>query len=90
MEEQCLLVRGGTVWTGDRRKPRAEAVLIRGDRIVAVGPAAEVEGHALAKDARILDLAGETVIPGMTDAHLHLLFYAKQRAGVSLFETGPW
>ncbi len=87
MEEQCLLVRGGTVWTGDRRKPRAEAVLIRGDRIVAVGPAAEVEGHALAKDARILDLAGETVIPGMTDAHLHLLFYAKQRAGVSLFET---
>mgnify|MGYP000997162560 FL=1 len=74
MEEKCLLVRGGNVWTGDRRKPRAEAVLIKGERIVAVGEGAEVEGHALAKGARTLDLAGETVIPGITEAHLHLMF----------------
>ncbi len=87
MEEQCHLIRGGTVWTGDRRNPRAESVLVRGKRIIAVGPAKEVENHELAKQAQALDLSGETVIPGMTDSHLHLLYYAKQRAGVSLFET---
>ncbi|MDO9509248.1 MAG: amidohydrolase family protein [Thermovirgaceae bacterium] len=87
MESQCLLIRGGTAWTGDPGNPRAGAVLTRSDRIVAVGPLAEVEGHECANGARVLDLAGETVIPGMTDAHLHLLFYAKQSAGVSLIET---
>lgn len=87
VEKQSLLIRGGTVWTGDRRQPRAEAVLVFGKRIIAVGTAAEVERHPCASDARVVELAGETVIPGMTDAHLHLLYYAKQRAGVSLFET---
>lgn len=52
-----------------------------------MGPLAEVEGHLCAKSARALDLAGETIIPGITDAHLHLLFYAKQRTGVSLNGT---
>lgn len=87
MDEKCLLIRGASVWTGDRRSPRAESVLLQGDRIVAVGGSAEVSGHPCAAKARTLDLAGETVLPGLTDAHVHLLFYAKQRAGVSLFET---
>lgn len=87
MNETCLLIRGGTVWTGDRRNPRAEAVLLEGERVLAVGSAADLENLEGARGARILELAGETVIPGMTDAHLHLLYYSKQRAGVSLFET---
>jgi hypothetical protein len=87
LDEKCLLIRGGNVWTGDRRNPRAEAVLVRGERILAVGTANQLEKLEGAKGAQVLDLAGETVIPGMTDAHLHLLYYAKQRAGISLFET---
>jgi len=87
LDEKCLLIRGGTVWTGDRSNPRAEAVLVRGERILAAGAAAKLENLECARGAQCLDLAGETVIPGMTDAHVHLLYYAKQRAGISLFET---
>lgn len=87
MKEHSLLIRGGKIWTGDPDCPRAEAVLVSGDRIAAVGSLSEVEEHPLAGDAKRLDLAGETVIPGMTDSHLHLLLYAKQSAGVSLIGT---
>src|SRR6185503_16008953 len=36
---------GGRVWTGDRTHPRAQALAIQGDRIVAVGSDAEVRRH---------------------------------------------
>lgn len=45
------------------------AVLIEGDRIVAVGRAAELEIPA---DARVVDTSGRVMIPGMMDLHAHL------------------
>ena len=45
------------------------AVLIEGDRIVAVGRAAETEIPA---DARVVDTSGRVMIPGMMDLHAHL------------------
>lgn len=47
------------------------AVLIDGDRIVAVGPLVEVERQA-APDAERVDLGGAHLIPGLWDAHIHL------------------
>ncbi|MEO1083899.1 MAG: amidohydrolase family protein, partial [Acidobacteriota bacterium] len=43
-------------------------VLVEGDRIVAVGPRAEV---AVPASARVIELDGKTVIPGLVDAHWH-------------------
>jgi len=43
-------------------------VLIRGDRIVAVGPRASV---AIPAGTTIVDVAGKTIIPGLVDAHAH-------------------
>jgi len=43
-------------------------VLVRGRRIVAVGPAAEVEVPA---EARVVELDGRTVLPGLVDVHAH-------------------
>jgi imidazolonepropionase-like amidohydrolase len=48
-----------------------QTVLIDGDRIVAVGSSSEVEVPA---DARVLDLSGHTVIPGLVGLHEHLYF----------------
>ena len=44
-----------------------QVVLVRGDRIVDVGPA-----MAIPADARTIDLSGATVLPGMIDAHVHV------------------
>ena len=43
-------------------------VVIRGDRIAAIGPRASV---AIPAGARVIDLAGKTIIPGLVDAHAH-------------------
>lgn len=66
-----LLLRNAVVWTGDRDRPRAEALLIKGDRIAWVGSEREA-GH-LADDAReVVDLRGRLLTPGVVDAHNHV------------------
>lgn len=66
-----LVLTGGKIFTADSTRPWAEAVAIRGDRIIAVGTSADVRrlaGHA----TREIALAGRVVIPGINDAHDHL------------------
>jgi imidazolonepropionase-like amidohydrolase len=48
------------------------AVWIEGERITEVGPASEVISHA-PKDAKLIDLAGMTVLPGLIDCHTHIM-----------------
>ncbi|MBF8291299.1 MAG: Amidohydro 3 protein [Steroidobacteraceae bacterium] len=65
-----LLLVNGTVITVDANDRIAEAIAIRGDRIVAVGTTAAVEQLAGPQTRRI-DLKGRTVTPGLLDAHAH-------------------
>jgi imidazolonepropionase len=48
------------------------AMLVAGNRIVAVGPRAEIEPQG--KDADIIDAGGRLITPGFVDAHTHLIF----------------
>lgn len=45
-----------------------ETILIRGERIAAVGPRARI---SLPRDTRVLDVSGHWIIPGLIDAHVH-------------------
>ncbi len=65
-----LILLNGKVFTADPAKPSAEAVAIRGDRIIATGSSVEIGQRAGAKTRRI-DLQGRTVVPGFNDAHFH-------------------
>ena len=47
-------------------------VLVRGEKIERAGPAAQVGAPA---DARVIDLPGATVLPGLIDAHSHILLH---------------
>jgi len=58
------------VFTADPENPYAEAVSLRGDRIVAVGNLSEVEKSVSAGAERI-DLDGKTLFPGFIDSHSH-------------------
>src|SRR5712691_6313857 len=62
----------GRIWTGDPARPRAQAIAISGDRIVAVGSDAEVM-RAVGPAAAPVDLRDRFVAPGFNDAHLHFL-----------------
>ncbi len=52
-------------------------VLVKGEKIVAVGPAEKVE---VPKNAKVIELPGTTLIPGLIDAHSHLLLYPYDKA----------
>jgi len=65
-----LLITNGKVWAGAGR-PRAEALAVLGERIVAVGSAAEVEAWR-GPSTRVVDARGRSLLPGFNDAHLHM------------------
>lgn len=58
------------IFTGDPQNPYAEAVAIRGDKILAVGNLPEVE-KAVSANAERVDLGGKSLFPGFIDSHSH-------------------
>jgi predicted amidohydrolase YtcJ len=62
----------GRVWTGDRARPWASALAVRGDLLTAVGTDRKVRAQA-GKGTEVVDLRGRFVAPGFNDAHLHFL-----------------
>ena len=64
-----MVLTGGRVFTATDEQPWAEALAIRGDRIVAVGTTAEIEALAGTTTVRRA-LAGRVVVPGFNDAHV--------------------
>lgn len=78
MSDQVVLTKGHVI-TMDDDVPVAEAVLIADGVVRLVGTSAEVEAAA-APGARVIDLAGRTVVPGLIDAHTHVEFSALARA----------
>ena len=65
-----ILIHGGTIVDGTGAAPFAGSLLIEGDKVAAVGP----EADARANGAERVDAAGQTVMPGMVDAHVHISF----------------
>ena len=60
----------GKIWTADTSRPRAEALAISGDKILAVGSTREI--LALRDgDTAVFDLKGRLVVPGFQDSHVH-------------------
>lgn len=70
-----LALHHGHIRTLDPRHPVAEALLIRGETLTAVGSDEEI--RSLDRNAESIDLKGRTVLPGFNDSHLHTLGYGR-------------
>jgi predicted amidohydrolase YtcJ len=66
-----LVLRGGRVLTMARGPGATSAVAVENGRIVAVGTDPDVSS-LIGPLTRVVDLAGRTLMPGLTDAHAHL------------------
>ena len=84
-----LVLRSGTVVTMDPRRPRAEAVAIRGDTLVAVGTDAEVDS-AVGPSTEVIELAGRLVVPGFIEGHGHLTGLGAARMQLDLRGARRW
>jgi imidazolonepropionase len=79
---QLLTLRGGAPRRGNSLSNlgivKDGAVLIRDDRILAVGARKKVEAHKEARGAEKLDVGGRVVLPGFVDSHTHLVHAASR------------
>ena len=78
-----LVLLDGKVFTADSAHPWAQAVAVRGDRIVAVGTTREIARLAGPSTRRIA-LGGRTVVPGFDDAHAHVGVAAVEAVAVDV------
>jgi predicted amidohydrolase YtcJ len=67
-----LVLTNGRIYTVDSVRPTASALAVRAGRVLYVGSDSNAKARA-APSAEIIDLRGATVIPGIIDAHAHLL-----------------
>ena len=67
-----IIVVHGRVYTENSKQPWAQAVAIRGAKIVAVGDDATIE-KMRGMGTKVINAAGKLVLPGFTDCHIHFL-----------------
>jgi predicted amidohydrolase YtcJ len=81
-----LILTNARFWTGDSLRPRAEAVAIRGERILAVGSRSDVMATHGPKTI-LRDLGGKFVTPGFIDNHTHFAQAGALLTGVNLLDV---
>jgi predicted amidohydrolase YtcJ len=81
--DPATLIVHGRIWTANRNQPWAEAIAVRGERIVAVGSRDEVD-RRIGDDTQMIDAGDGLVVPGLIDSHIHLVDGGLQLTRVQL------
>src|SRR2546421_5849674 len=78
-----IIFTNGNIYTVNDKQPHAEAVAVKGGRIVFVGSNAAAKQYQ-GSDTRVVDLKGATVVSGMTDAHYHFIGVGQREMNLNL------
>src|SRR5213083_2668306 len=81
-----LIITNAAVYTVDKQRPKAEAVAVIGDRIVAVGSRGAINLWR-GPQTNVIDAGGKLVLPGFNDAHLHFIQGGAQLDQVQLTDA---
>ncbi|MCA9072044.1 MAG: amidohydrolase family protein, partial [Planctomycetaceae bacterium] len=88
-QQVSLLLVNGNLVTMDAEQPRAEAIAIDGDQIVALGTTAEIRALAGPKTT-VMDLQGRLTIPGFIEGHGHFLSLGRLKLQLDLTKAQSW
>ena len=69
--EASFIIRNARVLTMDDANPRAAALALSGNRILAVGSEAQIDAYS-GPNTHVIDAKGATVLPGFNEAHMHI------------------
>lgn len=89
VEPASLVLRNGRLVTVDDRQPLAQALAVRGDRIVAVGTDTEVARY-VGPATQLIDLAGQLAVPGFIEGHGHFLGLGDAKLLLDLTDARSW
>jgi predicted amidohydrolase YtcJ len=84
--EADLIVRNASIWTGNPAQPRAQALAVRGERLIAVGSNAQVDAHRTPR-TRVVDAGGRFMTPGFIDDHTHFANAGALLIGANLLDV---
>jgi predicted amidohydrolase YtcJ len=70
-EQADVIFISGNIYTVNERQPHAEAIAVKAGKIIFVGSNKDAKAYQ-GRNTRVIDLHGNTVVPGMTDSHYHL------------------
>jgi len=79
-----LVLMNGKIVTVNENNPRAEALAVKGDTIVAVGSNKEIGKYINKKETKIIDLQGKLALPGFNDSHIHFVYGGHALMSISL------
>ena len=78
-----IIITNGRVITMDAANPRAEAIALKGNTILAVGTRRDIDGLK-AEHTRVMDARGGTVMPGIIESHVHIFMGAGELDNLDL------
>ena len=81
--QERFVIQNANVITMKNSAPRAQALAVQGDRISGVGSNAEIQSF-IDQGWPVLDLEGQTVLPGFIDTHEHMMLTGLMAAAVHL------
>lgn len=84
-----VVLRGGKIVTMDDARPEAQAIAIRGDRILAVGSDEEIAAH-IGDATEVIDIAGQTAVPGFIEGHGHYMSLGRAKMILDLTKARSW
>ncbi len=88
-EPASLVLTNGRIVTVDDSLPEAEALAVRGDRIVAVGTAGKIK-RFIGDDTKVIDLQGKLAVPGLIDSHAHFSGVGEAKLVLDLTVVKNW
>ncbi|WP_210401721.1 amidohydrolase [Lacimicrobium sp. SS2-24] len=83
LTEADMVITGADIWTADADMPRAAALAVRGEHILAVGSEKRIAAY-IGDRTRVIDANGATVLPGFIDSHVHFLIGGMGLSSVQL------
>lgn len=84
-----LVLTNGKVVTVEDELPEAQAIAMRGDRIIALGRAADMQPF-VGPATQVVDLKGQLVIPGFVEGHGHFTGVGEAQLNLKLMPTTSW
>ena len=84
-----LVIRNATVVTVDQDLPKAQAIAIRGSKILAVGSDSEIDPF-VGEGTEVMDLEGRLVIPGFIEGHGHFMGVGNAQLILDLRHASSW
>jgi len=86
MEKADLVIKNARVITVEDTQPQAEAIAVKGDRIIDVGSSQTISRY-IGSSTEVLDLDGQTVIPGFIESHAHFMGLGYAKLNLDLTQT---